>query len=65
MSALCAEMIAEAMSPEEATTLAEQRGYSARVGTIDGEAQMLTMDFRVDRFTFDVVDGAVTDCTYG
>ena len=65
MSALCDEMVAAGMTPDEATALAEGRGYSARVGIIDGEPQALTMDFRVDRFTFDVESGAVTGCTYG
>jgi hypothetical protein len=53
------------MSPEEATALAEDNGYIARVGTIDGQPQAVTMDFREDRFTFDVSEGAVIACTYG
>lgn len=65
MESLCAQMVSAGMTPEDATALAEENGYVARVGTIDGEPQALTMDFREDRFTFDVADGAVTGCTYG
>ncbi len=38
---------------------------SRGVGSIDGEPQAVTMDFREDRFTFDVVSGKVTGCSYG
>lgn len=65
MVALCDQMVADAMTVEEATALAEANGYIARVGSIDGEPQAVTMDYRLDRFTFDVVDGAVTACQYG
>jgi hypothetical protein len=65
MESLCAEMVSAGLTPEEATALAEENGYVARVGTIDGEPQALTMDFREDRFTFEVTDGAVVACTYG
>ena len=65
MEALCAQMVADGLSPEEATALAESNGYVARVGTIDGEPQAVTMDFREDRFTFEVQGGAVVACTYG
>ena len=65
MEALCAQMVSAGLSPDEATALAEENGYVARVGTIDGEPQAVTMDFREDRFTFEVTDGAVVACTYG
>jgi len=65
MVALCDQMVADAMTVEDATALAESNGYIARVGTIDGEPQAVTMDYRLDRFTFDVVDGVVTACQYG
>lgn len=65
MAALCKQMVDEALSPEDATALAEQGGYVARVGTIDGSPQALTMDLRDDRFTFDVEGGVVVGCTYG
>lgn len=65
MMALCDRMVADRLSPEDATALAEGSGYAARVGSIDEQSQPLTMDLRPDRFTFDVVDGAVTACTIG
>ncbi|MBK9740720.1 MAG: hypothetical protein IPO93_14760 [Actinobacteria bacterium] len=65
MTALCDQMVADKLSPEDATALAEENGFVARVGTVDGEAQALTMDLREDRFTFDVEGGAVVGCTYG
>jgi len=65
MRALCDQMVADAMTPEDATALAESNGFTARVGTIDGTPQAVTMDYREDRFTFDVESGAVVACTYG
>lgn len=65
MIALCEQMVSAGLSPEEAATLAEENGYISRVGTIDGEPQAVTMDYRLDRFTFEVADGVVIACTYG
>jgi hypothetical protein len=65
MQALCAQMVAEALSPDAATALATENGYVARVGTLEGEAQAVTMDLREDRFTFEVTGGVVVACTYG
>jgi hypothetical protein len=65
MIALCDQMVAEGLSPQGAIDLAEQNGYVARVGTIDGQPQPVTMDYRLDRFTFEVADGVVVDCQYG
>ena len=65
MVALCDEMVAQGLSPEEADALAVDNGYVTRVGSIDGAPQAVTMDYRMDRFTFDVVDGVVTACQYG
>jgi hypothetical protein len=65
MQALCAQMVADGLSPDAATALATENGYVARVGTIDGEAQAVTMDLREDRFTFEVSGGVVVACTYG
>jgi len=65
MRALCDQMVADAMSPDDATALAESNGFVARVGTIDGQPQAVTMDYREDRFTFDVESDVVVACTYG
>ncbi len=65
MVSLCEQMVADGLSAEEATALAEAEGYTARIGSIDGEPQPTTRDYRPDRFTFEVVDGAVVSCQYG
>ena len=65
MQALCDQMIADGLSSDDATALAEENGYVARVGMIDGEPQAVTMDYREDRFTLETEGGAVVACTYG
>ena len=65
MTAMCEQMIADAMTVEDAQALAESSGYVTRVGTLDGQPQAVTTDFREDRFTFDVTDGVVVGCTLG
>ena len=65
MVAMCGQMVDGAMTFEKASAFAASNGYSMRIGSIDGEAQMLTMDFRWDRFTVSLVKNIVTGCTYG
>jgi hypothetical protein len=65
MMALCDQMVADGLSADDATALAESNGFVARIGTIDGQPQALTMDFREDRFTFEVEGDVVVGCTYG
>jgi hypothetical protein len=65
MVAMCGQMVDGAMTYEQAAAFAASNGYSIRVGTIDGEPQMVTMDFRWDRFTVSLVKNLVTSCTYG
>jgi hypothetical protein len=65
MTALCAQIIEQAMPLEAAVAVAEAGGYTTRVGTLDGEGQAVTTDLREDRFTFDVEAGIVTGCTIG
>jgi hypothetical protein len=65
MTALCQQFIEQALPVEAAQALAETSGYSSRVGSIDGQPQALTKDYREDRFTFDVENGIVTGCTIG
>ena len=65
MTALCEQIVAQALPLEAAVALAESSGYTTRVGSIDGEDQALTMDLREDRFTFDVKADVVTACTIG
>jgi hypothetical protein len=35
------------------------------VGSYDGVPQAVTMDYNIDRLTFNVNDGIVTDATWG
>ena len=65
MTALCNDIVAEAMTPEDASALAGERGAVTRIGSVDGEQQALTMDYRLDRLTLDVANGVVTGCTVG
>ena len=65
MVAMCRQMVSGAMTAEQASAFAASNGYTARVGSIDGEAQAVTADYRPDRFTLTTVGGAVTGCTYG
>jgi hypothetical protein len=65
MVGMCQQMVDGRMSAQQATAFAEQNGYSARVGSIDGKPMALTMDYRPDRFTLSIINGAVTECQYG
>lgn len=64
MQAMCRQMISGAMSAEAAIAFAEQNQYAARVGSIDGQPQAVTLDHRQGRFTLTIVANAVTACTY-
>lgn len=59
------DLIAAGLPQDEATALIEQNGYTWRLGTIDGEPQAVTMDYRLDRLTLTVDDGIVTDAMWG
>ena len=59
------DLLAEPLPQDEATTRIEEAGYAWRLGTIDGEPQAVTMDYRIDRLTLTVDDGLVTDATWG
>lgn len=59
------DLIAASLPQDEATALIEQNGYTWRLGTIDGEPQAVTMDYRLDRLTLTIDDGIVTDAVWG
>ena len=59
------DLIAAGLPQDDATALIEQNGYTWRLGTIDGEPQAVTMDYRLDRLTLTVDDGIVTDAMWG
>jgi hypothetical protein len=65
MTALCEQMVAEALPLDAAVALAEASGYTTRVSSIDGQDQPTTTDLREDRFTFEVAADAVVGCTIG
>ena len=59
------ELLATPLSQEDATGRIEAAGYTWRLGTIDGEPQAVTMDYRTDRLTLTTQDGLVVDATWG
>jgi hypothetical protein len=65
MVGMCRQMVDQRMTFDQASAFAESNGYTARVGSIDGQPQAVTADYRPDRFTVSTVSGAVTSCTYG
>jgi hypothetical protein len=60
-----AELLKAEMPTAEAAEFAESAGYQWRVGSLDGVPQPVTMDYNIDRLTFDVNDGIVTDAAWG
>jgi hypothetical protein len=65
LTALCEQIVAEALPLDAATALAEAGGYRVRVVTLDGEPQAATADARDDRMNLDVEADVVTGCTVG
>lgn len=59
------ELLATPLPQDEATARIEEAGYTWRLGTIDGEPQAVTMDYRIDRLTLTTQDGLVIDATWG
>jgi hypothetical protein len=62
---LCASIIEQALPVDIAQILAEDSGYTTRLGTIDGEPQAVTTDFLENRLTFDTEGGIVIGCVQG
>ncbi len=59
------ELVASEMTLEDAGALIEANGYTWRVGSIDGQEQVVTMDYRMDRLTLSTQDNIVIDATWG
>lgn len=53
------------MSKKKAKAKAEDAGYTVRVVSVDGDNRAVTTDYRPDRLNFTIVDGQVTQVTYG
>jgi hypothetical protein len=65
LTALCTQIVEQALPLDAAVALAEASGYTTRIGRLDGEDQAVTMDLREDRFTFEVEADTVVGCTIG
>jgi hypothetical protein len=65
MVAMCRQMVSGRMTVEQASSFAQANGYTARVGSIDGQSLPVTADYRPDRFTLEMVGNVVAGCTYG
>jgi hypothetical protein len=65
MVGMCRQMTEGAMTFDQASAFAQANGYTVRVGSIDGQPQAVTMDYRPDRFTVALASGVVTSCSYG
>jgi beta-lactam-binding protein with PASTA domain len=48
------------MTESAAITYAAENDVEFRIGSVDGEAQAVTADYRIGRVTADIVDGVVT-----
>ena len=59
------DLTADPLPQDEATAKIEDAGYDWRIGVIDGEPQVVTMDYRIDRLTLTVNNGLVTDSMWG
>ena len=64
-NAFLADLLATPLPQDDATQRIEEAGYTWRLGTIDGEPQAVTMDYRIDRLTLTTQDGLVIDATWG
>ena len=58
-------LLATPLPQDEATAMIDEAGYTWRLGTIEGEPQAVTMDYRPDRLTLTIDQGLVTDATWG
>ena len=65
MTALCTQIVEQALPLEAAVAIAEATGYTTRVTILDGEAQAVTADVQADRFSLEVTADIVTACTIG
>ncbi len=63
--ALCDKTVADKMSQADAEAAVAAAGFTSRIGSVDGEPKPLTMDYRLDRMTFDIENGVVTACQVG
>lgn len=60
-----AELLTAELPVTHAREQIERAGYVWRVGSVDGEAMLVTEDYRVDRLTLSLNKGIVTDAGWG
>jgi hypothetical protein len=65
LAMLAEKIVRERMSVEEATTLADSQGFTARIVEIDGVGLPATEDYRTDRLNFTVQSGVVVKADVG
>lgn len=65
MEGMCLQMVNGGMTFDQANKFAESNGYVARVGSVDGAPQAVTLDYRPNRFTLATTGGKVSGCSYG
>jgi hypothetical protein len=60
-----AELLTAKLPKVQATQEIEQAGYEWRVGSVNGEAMLVTQDYRINRLTLSLNDGIVTEAKWG
>ena len=59
------ELLTAKLPNVQATQEIEQAGYEWRVGSVNGEAMLVTQDYRINRLTLSLNDGIVTEAKWG
>ena len=59
------ELLAAKLPKVQAKQKIEQAGYQWRVGSVDGEAMLVTEDYRINRLTLSLNNGIVTAAIWG
>jgi len=59
------ELLKAELPLEQAKKRIEKAGYMWRVGLVDGEAMVVTQDYRLDRLTLSVNKGTLTNAEWG
>ena len=59
------ELLTAKLPVSQAGQEIEQAGYEWRVGSVDGEAMLVTEDYRINRLTVSLNNGIVTEARWG
>jgi hypothetical protein len=60
-----AELLTAKLPIVQATQEIEQAGYEWRVGSVDGEAMLVTQDYRINRLTLSLNNEIITKAKWG